>query len=237
MTATTAAAPTRRDHALHIEGVALAVDPSGALYWPEERLLVVADLHFEKGSSYARRGQFLPPYDTAATLVRLTQLVLRYAPRRVVALGDSFHDVGGGERLGTGDLAALTTLQAGRTWVWIAGNHDPVTPARCGGQALDDLAVGPLAFRHEPRAGASAGEIAGHLHPVARVAGRGGVVRRRCLVTDGTRCVMPAFGAYAGGLNLYDPAFAPLFPTACLHAHVLGTAAVYRVPRHRCLPE
>ena len=227
----------RRDHALDLAGVSLAIDAAGALYWPEERMLIVADLHFEKGSSYARRGQFLPPYDTAATLARLTQLVLRYAPGRLVALGDSFHDIGGGDRLGAADLAALLALQAGRDWLWIAGNHDPVTPARCGGTALAELYVGPLVLRHEPRAGAMQGEIAGHLHPVARVASRSGTVRRRCLATNGRRCVMPAFGAYAGGLNLCDPAFAPLFETAELYAHVLGHRAVYRVPHRRCVPE
>jgi DNA ligase-associated metallophosphoesterase len=232
-----AAATARREHAVQIAGAALAIDAAGALYWPEERMLIVADLHFEKGSSYARRGQFLPPYDTAATLARLTQLVARYAPRRIVALGDSFHDVGGGDRLGQADLAALLALQAGRDWLWIAGNHDPITPARCGGTALDELHLGPLVLRHAPQAGAVAGEIAGHLHPVARVAGQSGIVRRRCLATNGSRCILPAFGAYAGGLNLCDPAFAPLFQASDVYAHVLGRTAVYRVPSRRCLPE
>src|SRR5256885_11679543 len=114
-------------------GVTLAADCLGALYWPEEGLLVVADLHLEKGSSFARRGQLLPPYDTAETLARLARLIAHHAPRTVIALGDNFHDGGGPNRLAASDRAGLAALQRGRDWIWIAGNHDPEPADRIRG--------------------------------------------------------------------------------------------------------
>ena len=183
---------------LRIAGVTVVLDPAGALYWPEEGALVVADLHLEKGSSFAARGVLLPPYDTAATLAALARLVARYAPRVVIALGDSFHDGGAPGRVGDRDRAALAALQHGRDWLWVAGNHDPAPTSGVGGSCAAMLALGGLVFRHEPTE-ASCGEIAGHLHPVARVAARGRAISRRCFASDGQRMVMPAFGVYAGG--------------------------------------
>jgi DNA ligase-associated metallophosphoesterase len=212
-------------------------DPMGALYWPQERLLAVADLHLEKGSAYAARRVFLPPYDTATTLAALAVLIARYAPRAVLALGDSFHDVGGGERLTAQDRGTLGRLQNGRDWIWIAGNHDPILPADLGGARTPELTIGGILFRHKPEAQSGEAEIAGHLHPAARVAGSIGSVRRRCFVSDGTRCVLPAFGAYAGGINLRDRAFAALFGYAAVYAHVLGRERVYRIAQEQCLPD
>ncbi len=200
-------------------------------------MLVVADLHLEKGSAYGARRQFLPPYDTAATLGRLAAVVGRHAPRLVVALGDSFHDRRAAARLQPGDLDALRALQAGRDWLWLAGNHDPDPVPTLGGDHAPAWSFGPLRFRHEPEAGAARGEVAGHLHPVALVAGRGGTARRRAFVGDGQRCVMPAFGAYAGGLNLHDPAFARLFAPGTRTAYALGRTRVYSIPEHRCLAD
>ena len=128
--------------------VTLLADCAGALYWPDEQLLLVADLHLEKGSAFAARGVLLPPYDTAATLARLARLVERYAPRLVVALGDNFHDDRGPLRMSAADRAALKLLQRGRDWIWIAGNHDPNLPDGIGGGHADLLALGPLTFRH-----------------------------------------------------------------------------------------
>ncbi len=213
------------------------MDSSGALYWPEERLLAVADLHFEKGSSYATRRVFLPPYDTAATLMRLLELVCLYQPKRIVALGDSFHDAAASARLGVQDRARIRALQSGRDWIWIAGNHDPAPPPGLDGDVMDELAIGRIRFRHAPRADAEEGEIAGHLHPMARIGGLGGTVRRRCFVSDGTRCILPAFGAFAGGLNLRDEAFGFLFREADRFAHILGRSQVYRVAHRFCLPD
>jgi DNA ligase-associated metallophosphoesterase len=217
-----------------VAGASFTADASGALYLGSESLLVVADLHLEKGSSYARRRVLLPPYDTAATLAHLARVIARYNPRRVIALGDSFHDRDASARMCDGDRASLRALQAGRDWIWITGNHDPAPPASLMGEAHDAIRVGPITFRHEPRAGESHGEIAGHLHPVARVVTTRGSLRRRCFASDGARCVMPAFGAYAGGLNLRDIAFAPLFTGRAPRAHVLGRDRVYAISHEQC---
>lgn len=224
------------DGALPVAGVAFAADPAGVLYWPEQGLLVVADLHLEKGSSFAARGVLLPPYDTAATLARLAALIARYAPRAVVALGDSFHDGRGPARLADTDRATLKNMQRGRDWIWITGNHDPEPAENIGGRFLETFIVDGLTFRHEPLENAG-GEIAGHLHPVARVARRGRAVSRRCFAGDGTRLVMPAFGAYAGGLNVRDRAFARVFQTLAFTAHMLGQQRVYAVAAKSCLPD
>ncbi len=214
---------------LSVCGVALVAHPAGALYDPASGALVVADLHLEKGSSFARRGQMLPPYDTATTLGRLARLVDVYRPRAVIALGDSFHDRGGPARLTEADRSALAALQRGRDWIWISGNHDPEPPAGCGGEASAEATLGSLTLRHEPSKGARQGEVAGHLHPVAKIAVRGRGLRRRCFATDGARIVLPAFGAYAGGLNVRDAAFGGLFAPGALTAWMLGETGVYAI--------
>jgi hypothetical protein len=215
--------------------IPLLADPRGALYWPQHGLLAVADLHLEKGSSFAARGQLLPPYDTATTLARLAHLIADYAPRCVVALGDSFHDGGGPGRLGDGDRHTLHGLQRGREWVWITGNHDPDPAEGIGGTFSGELSIGSLTFRHLPSG--AAGEVSGHLHPVARIAHRGRAVSRRCFAADATRMVMPAFGAYTGGLNVRDAAFADLFGTLAFTAHLLGDDRLYAFTARRCLPD
>lgn len=225
-----------QEDTITVAGHGLVADAAGALYWPEERLLAVADLHLEKGSGFAARGVLLPPYDTAATLARLAALVARYAPRVVVALGDSFHDESGSVRMAAADAARLRALQRGRDWLWIAGNHDPHPLAGLGGENADALAIGRLLFRHEPAAEAAEGEVAGHLHPVARVATRGRSLRRRCFASDGRRIVMPAFGAYAGGLNVRERPFARLFGRN-FTAHLLGARRVYPFAAPACLPD
>jgi DNA ligase-associated metallophosphoesterase len=212
-----------------IAGAAATLDITGALYLADADALVVADLHFEKGSSFAERGQMLPPYDTHATLVALADAVARFSPRTVIALGDSFHDVRGPERLDRSDRDAIAALQAGREWIWVTGNHDHTLPDHIGGTVAAELDLCGLALRHEPLAGAGA-ELAGHLHPVGKVAMRGRSVRRRCFVTDGTRCLLPAFGAYAGGLNVCDAAFKPLFPQG-FTAHLIGDGRVFAIGR------
>jgi len=223
---------TLRASVLDIAGVTLLADPSGALFWEQQDLLVVSDLHLEKGSSFAARGVLLPPYDTAATLSRLAAVVARHDPRMVIALGDSFHDRTAHERLSTPDRDAMSALQARRDWIWISGNHDPALPSDLGGVVASEVCIGPIAFRHEPT-GAS-GEIAGHLHPKARVPTRGRTVERRCFASDGERAVMPAFGAYAGGLSIRDVAFAKIFRTPGFMAHVLGDNRVHTITASRC---
>ena len=225
-----------REKLIVLHGQTFLADVSGALYWPDERMLVVADLHLEKGSAYAARRVFLPPYDTTATLAALGAVIVRLGPKRVVALGDSFHDCLGAGRMPAHDALALRALQAGRDWLWIAGNHDPAAPG-VEGDYSQDLSLGPIHFCHEPSAGVGNGEIAGHLHPVARVASRSGVLRRRCFVSDGKRLILPAFGAFTGGLNIHDIAFAALFKPQEVQAHMLGRDAVYTVARRQCLAE
>jgi uncharacterized protein len=226
-----------KEQTVVVAGVTLVTDPAGALYWPDEKLLAIADLHLEKGSAFAARGVLLPPYDTASTLARLGRLVERYNPHLVIALGDSFHDGDGPRRLHDSDRVALRTLQRRRDWLWIAGNHDPDPADGIGGAFADILALGPLTFRHEPSCDAYKGEIAGHLHPLARVARRGRAVSRRCFVSDGRRLVMPAFGAYAGGLNVRDRAIAMLFASLVFTVHMLGEQRLYAITAAHCLPD
>lgn len=216
---------------LTLAGETLTLDLCGGLWLAEHRTLIVSDLHLEKGSAYAARsGQFLPPYDTRETLACLHEAVARFDPARVVALGDSFHDARGPERMEPGDRAMVAALQEGRDWVWIAGNHDHAVSEGVGGRYAETLQLGGLILRHEPSADAPEGEVAGHLHPCGKVTMRGRAVRRRCFVTDGRRLIMPAFGAYAGGLNVRNPVYEPLFP-AGFTAHLLGDGRVFAIGR------
>ncbi|MGV7214117.1 ligase-associated DNA damage response endonuclease PdeM [Bradyrhizobium sp. UFLA05-112] len=217
---------------IDVAGVSLVADLSGALFWAVQRLLVVSDLHLEKGSSFATRGVLLPPYDTVATLGRLAAVIARHDPQVVIALGDSFHDRSAHERLSNGDRDAMTSLQTGRDWIWISGNHDPALPRDLGGTVADEVAIGPIIFRHEPTG--AQGEIAGHLHPKARVTARGRSMERRCFASDGMRAVMPAFGAYAGGLSIRDEAFARVFGARHFTAHLLGDNRVHAIAASRC---
>ena len=232
--------PTTARHAIpivssgvvEIAGITLLADLSGALIWDEQRLLVVSDLHLEKGSSFAARGTLLPPFDTIATLGRLSAVIARYNPRSVIALGDSFHDRHAHARLSGDDRATIAGLQVGRDWIWISGNHDPALPPDLGGVVASDVAIGAITFRHEPTG--ARGEIAGHLHPKARVSTRGRSMERRCFACDGDRAVMPAFGAYAGGLSIRDVAFAKIFQSLGFVAHVLGDRSVHSIAAARC---
>ena len=217
---------------LNLVGVEFLADLSGALFWQEQSLLVVSDLRLEKGSSFAARGVLLLPYDTVATLSRLAAVIARHDPRRVIALGDSFHDRDAHQRLSGPNREALAAMQARRDWIWISGNHDPALPPDLGGTVAEEVAIGPITFRHEPTG--AAGEIAGHLHPKARVSTRGRAVERRCFASDGTRAVMPAFGAYTGGLNIRDAAFARIFQTLGFVAHVLGDRRMHAIAASRC---
>jgi hypothetical protein len=201
---------------------------SGALWLAAARTLVVADLHLEKGSSYAARGQMLPPYDTRETLKRLAAEVDALAPATVILLGDTFHDRKSEARLAADDAETLRSLARGRTLIWVVGNHDADGPRALPGEVADEVELCGLVLRHEPRAGAQPGEVSGHLHPAARVRATRGRVRRRCFVTDAERLILPAFGAYAGGLNVRDAAFASLFTRPPL-AGALGHGRVHAV--------
>jgi uncharacterized protein len=216
-------------HEIELKGQPALLDLTGAMYLPQHDALLVADLHLEKGSSFARRGMMLPPYDTRETLLALSDAVFRFNPKTVIALGDSFHDIGGPDRLGDEERTALSDVQQGRDWIWVTGNHDRILPDSIGGQVVEEMALGSLTLRHEPMAGEQA-EIAGHLHPVGKVVMRGRSTRRRCFLSDGSRCVMPALGAYAGGLNACDAAFKPLFPNG-FTAHLIGTERIFAIAK------
>ena len=203
-------------------GEDLELDPSGLLHLPARRLVVVADLHLEKGAAYARRGVPLPPYDTRATLDRLETALIRLRPRTVASLGDAFHDRQGAARLDAATAARLRDLTHTFAWTWVAGNHDPDPPVGLGGIAAPELRVGGLTFRHEPRG--EPGEVAGHLHPKARVTSARHRLTRPCFAADGRVLLLPAFGTLTGGLNVLDPAIAGLFPGG-FAAFLLGEEA------------
>ncbi len=267
---------------LHFAGERLLLDPTGALIWPEAGLLVVADLHLEKATAAARRGSLLPPWDTRITLDRLWQVLRRWRPRVLVALGDSFHDARAAARLPAAERARLVAITTAHDTVWVAGNHDPGPPAGLPGTACSEFAHRGLVFRHQAelariggeaelarvgggaelarigggaelarvgggaelalggggaelaRGGAGAertlgGEVSAHFHPKARVLTRAGAVSRPCFVASSQRLLLPAFGAYAGGLDVTHPALAALFPRGG-RVFMLGRERLFSFP-------
>ena len=211
---------------------------AGALYWQEEDTLLVADLHLEKGAAFAALGMLLPPYDTRTTLERLAKVIAAVAPSRVVALGDSFHRSGVGRAYRRRRPRLPAQAAAGRAnGSGSAAITIRISPPRSAAPSAPRCRSAGLMLRHEPSPTPSAREIAGHLHPVARIARRGSMIRRRCFATDGVRLVMPAFGAYAGGLNVLDEAFGPLFSRRQLEAWMMGRADVYPVLGSLLLPD
>jgi len=210
----------------------LVADPSGVLVWPEQALVVVADLHLEKGSALARRGSLLPPYDTRTTLAGLEAVLARWAPRTVISLGDGFHDDQASTRLAARDRARLRALVAAHDWIWLAGNHDPGAPAGLGGRGETELEIAGIVLRHLPSAASDRPEIAGHLHPSARVTVRGRQLARPCFVHGGRRMLLPAFGSYTGGLDVFDPAIAGLFGDG-FDVALLGDGRVHPLPGTR----
>ena len=219
--------------ALMVNGARLVPDLSGALFWPDQETLVVSDLHFEKASSFAARGHLLPPYDTADTLRQLEAAAARFRPARVICLGDSFHDGGAAERLGGAEAQRLRELTRRHEWIWIRGNHDPEPPADWGGYSVTELSLGALMFRHEALNGTAAGEVmgevSGHFHPKASVRIRARRLTARCFVTDGRRLIVPAFGAFTGGLDVRSPAISRHFQ-AGFTVHMLGRQRVFPFP-------
>jgi DNA ligase-associated metallophosphoesterase len=189
-------------------GAELMALPCGALFWPDEGLLLVADLHLEKGAAFARRGWLLPPHDSLETLGRLISAVERTAARAVAMLGDSFHDAVGAAAMPEAARGMLAQLQATVELIWVTGNHDGASAGVLGGRVVDELALGGIRLRHEAVPGAREAEISGHFHPKVRLPLRTGrQVSRPCLALAGDRLVLPAYGAYAGGLSVDDPAF------------------------------
>jgi DNA ligase-associated metallophosphoesterase len=207
-------------------GEQIFLDPAGCLFWPRLSLLAVADLHLEKGSACARRGQLVPPWDSRVALARLSAVAAQYRPRLLVAVGDSFHDDQAASRLDRGDLDVLDALACVAQLVWVTGNHDPSPPVGMPGDTVDVFTAGPLVFRHQAQRGAG-GEVSGHYHPKARVATRAGEIVRPCFIADADRLILPSFGAYTGGLDIRNPAIAALFPNGA-EAFLLGRAQLFR---------
>ena len=220
-----------RSHYISLSDITLVADMTGALYWPSKSMLIIADMHLEKGSSFAVRGQLLPPYDTRDTLLRLAQVINFYQAQTIVALGDSFHDKKAFDRIGREDLEILRQIQIGRNWIWIRGNHDPQICSAAGGECLKELLIQGLTLRHEPNPVKGKHEIAGHMHPVAKLKLYGHSLRLSCFVLNQTRLVMPAFGSYTGGLNVLDPAFIPLFGNDELVVWVQGEQGLYPIAK------
>ncbi|MCA3255471.1 MAG: ligase-associated DNA damage response endonuclease PdeM [Alphaproteobacteria bacterium] len=195
-----------RGVSLSFAGQELVPTPDGALLWPARRALLVADLHFEKASWYAARGQFLPPYDSEATLAALTALAERTGARELWCLGDSFHDSAGAQRLPGTARAMLTELQRRLDWTWVVGNHDAALGTGIGGRIVAEAEVDGLLLRHEALPGETRPELSGHFHPKLRVRIRGRSIARRCFIQTPTKLILPAFGALTGGLDAADPA-------------------------------
>jgi uncharacterized protein len=198
-------------YAFTLHHTAVIALPQALLWLPESKTIVASDLHFEKGSAYAAKGTLLPPFDTAETLARLENVIEGLKPELLIALGDSFHDIDADNRLHPTDKDRLVSLSQNTATIWIQGNHDPDVPSWLAGIRCATFPHAGLTFTHEPT-GTLAGEVAGHLHPCARITGASGrTVRRRCFISDGHTLIMPAFGAYTGGLNVRDVAFDGLF--------------------------
>jgi DNA ligase-associated metallophosphoesterase len=190
---------------LSFAGETFFATAAGALYWPHRRALLVADLHLEKASWFARLGQFLPPYDSHATLSALAGEIERTGAAQLYCLGDSFHDRFGCDRLPATARGLLTELTARLDWVWIVGNHDPGFSDHCGGRLEQEVVAGDIVLRHEAVRGDPRPEISGHFHPKLRLHLKGRNVSRRCFVASATKLIMPAFGALTGGLDAHHP--------------------------------
>ena len=212
-----------------VAGNELVADPAGVVWWEAEKCLIVSDLDLEKGSSFARRGQMLPPYDTKVTLARLQKCLDYWQPSRVISLGDSFHDKQASMRLPLAHRQHLGAICKSVEWIWITGNHDPEPPVDLAGMVADTLSIGSLHFCHEPQIGAEPGAVSGHLHPAAKLRIKGRSIRRRCFAVSDNRLIMPSFGAYTGGLNVLDKAYDGLFEGSNFRALMLGEGQVFQI--------
>ena len=216
---------------------------SRALYWPRERALLVADLHLEKASYFAARGQPIPPYDSRETLERLALAIRATGARRVITLGDNFHDSAGLERLEPHARGMLDALTKAVDWVWITGNHDAALEAKCGGTLADELELSGIVLRHRARAGEHRPELSGHYHPKLKLSVRNRRIVRACAVmsaNDATgescsgRMILPAFGAFTGGMDAADPEIlSALQPAAAIDALVPAGGRIASFPLWR----
>ena len=215
-------------------GHELALVGGRALWWPAEQALVLADLHLEKASFFARHGQMLPPYDSRATLERVADALRVTGARRVFCLGDNFHDAEGAARLEPHAAGMLAALVRATDWVWITGNHDSGPVTGVGGTALDELAIAGMALRHRAATTADVPEMSGHFHPKLAISARGRRIARPCAVASERRLILPAFGALTGGMDAADPAIlAAMQPARAIHALVAAGERLVRMPLWR----
>jgi hypothetical protein len=223
-----------KEHRISLSGLDLVPDLSGALYVPDFKTLLIADLHLEKASNMAKRGVHLPPYDTRASLTQLEAVISHSRPEQLIFLGDSFHDDEARERIAELDLTSLRALSMGVATIWITGNHDPHPPTDIGGRIVDEVVLGGVTLRHEPKLlKPEEFEIAGHLHPGAAVSQRGRHIHCKCFIADGSRLVMPAFGSFTGALSISAAPFKKLFAAKDFHVWMLGDRAIYKFPARR----
>ncbi len=222
---------------INFQGEQFFCDHDGAMFWPDENCLIVSDLHLEKGAAMASRGSLVPPYDTGETLQKLAGCIDRWRPETVICLGDSFHCDDSAIGLPDQYRSQLLEMIQTRKWIWITGNHDPAAPQGLEGDCHDQLTIGSVQFRHDQKYSQIKadlftnpyGEVSGHLHPCAIIHRRGKRLRRRCFAGDPWRLIMPAFGAFTGGLDVHDPAFSGLFDTEKMRVWMLGRNRVYEI--------
>jgi len=222
---------------ISIGNLSLIPDASGVLFEPNERLLIVSDLHLEKASSLARRGSLLPPYDTVDTLKRLSMAIDRLQPNTIISLGDTWHDIHGPSRMTDEANTIFASLRNTIDWIFITGNHDPDPPQNLSARVMNEIQIVGVNFRHEPQSNNTEPEIAGHLHPVAKIRAKGRSIRRKCFISDSTRCILPAFGSFTGGLNVLDQAFNPLFPDHNFLTHVVSSDQIFMVGPHSLISD
>lgn len=223
-----------KEHTITLGGLTFIPDLSGALFLRDDATLLVSDLHLEHGTSMARRGVHVPPFDTFATLSQLEQVLNATQARRLILLGDSFHDDVAHAEVDDDVRQRLTAITARVDTLWISGNHDPVAPRELGGASADAVMIGGITLRHIPdRLSPGECEISGHLHPGARVVQRGRSVHGKCFAADGRRLIMPAFGAYTGGLPVSSRAFNGLFEEDAAHVWMIGRSALHRFAMKR----
>jgi uncharacterized protein len=222
-----------KTHVISLGGIKFVPHISGALYAPDFKTLLVADLHLEQGTSLARRGIHVPPYDTGMTLALLESVLAETRPWRLVLLGDSFHDAGAHAMIDADNRTKLLQITSETETIWISGNHDPEPLLGIGGICVAEHHLDHIRLRHQPKARLDHNEIAGHLHPGATVVQRGIAARGKCFVADGRRIIMPAFGAYTGALNVRSPAFANLLSEEQGQVWLIGKQAIHRLPLRR----
>ena len=223
-----------KEHRITLNGLDLVPDLSGALFVPEFKALLVADLHLEKASNMAKRGIHLPPYDTRASLDQLEAVIAHAKPVQLIFLGDSFHDDGARDRIAEADLVRLRAISESAATIWIRGNHDPHPPRDIGGRIADEIVLGGVTLRHLPGIlQAEEFEIAGHLHPGSAVSQRGKRIHCKCFIADSWRLIMPAFGSFTGALSISAPPFTGLFTPKKFHVWMLGQKEIYKFPAAR----